>query len=170
MVYVFLWKWHWTLELNVKPVSYLCWDLSPIAHAMRNSKQSFCTSLSHVIHNCMDLNSISLLLAFLSNLKSFSLGRSFRSFFHILYPSPYIREKTGLGRTARTTWEACVPLWCCGHQQHLVFCLQTTSNTPFASLTTSEYWSWGFQNTIHINFKIFFLNRNSRFRNDWMPS
>lgn len=113
----------------------------------------------------------SLFVSFPLLAKNFSLERHFRSFFHILYSSLYIREKTGLGRTACTTWEVGMLRWCCGNQQqHLLFFLQTTSNTPFASLTAAEYWSWGFQNTIHFNFKIFFLNGNSWFRNDWMPS
>lgn len=104
----------------------------------------------------MDLNSISFLLAFLAMLKSLSLGVSFRLFIHILYSSLYIREKPGLGRTAHTAWGVCTAFQCCGHQQHLLLWLQTTFNIPFMCLTAPEYWSWGFQNTIHFNCKSFF--------------
>lgn len=98
-----------------------------------------------------------------------SLGVSFRGFIHILYPSLCIREETGLGRIAHMTWGVCMALQCCGHQEHLLFWLQTTFNIPFMCLTLLSIEAEAFQiQSISIP-RVFCLKRSSWFRNYHIP-
>lgn len=112
----------------------------------------------------MDLISISFSLAFLSMLKSLSLGVSFRVFIHILYSFLYIREKTGLGRTAHnlrsmhgTPMLVGISSICCFGSKPLL-----TSNLCAWPLLSIEAETFKVQSIS--TFKSFFLKKSSWFR------